>query len=378
MLTRDYAQYYSKPTLENANRLWESISAYNFADYSEFVTEIVPLRQQAAQNDNNALSLQSNGSSQTPRSFLLGPHGLFWLQHIERKVKILTANIFNLGLSLSIPSSQFNFRTYNKNSQIVPVKYDFSMSPDRHDLIPKLLEKIESLPEQVILTSNPLAFLPLTAQKEMESYLLKGKIQSILPIGWEPFFKKRFLISQKVHINDNCVNWTTSLNFWTCPFNTKHFLPTFIMRNNDIVNLLNLTCSSNYPKDDLMIIDPQRSKCACGRWYLPFTFIPHIEFAIRSPDGRVIYDDTIPEELDSIYYNLQFVRTEIGIDILYSALEMSMHDAQWLQEFFEKYDLPVTFHRNAYSLCGLSKNLPFWGKPHAYQHWRQHHRIKHF
>jgi len=373
MLLENYKKFYINPSFDNVNDLWSSILEYDFKDYDFFCADVKEFRKATVFRSNTELVLHSNGSTSTPRKFNLGPHSNFWLNSVERFVKfphglenVKILNLFSSSLSsmssqeiYSLPS--YTWHNWDGNGML-PIRHTIHYCMQRFALVPFLIKKSNQL-GPLFLMGQPFNFLYLNSHKEFQDFLLKsGKILGIVPVDWEPFFKKKGLLDAGFHINDNCVNWTTGVNFYTCKFNTKHFLPTFVIEKNGISNLINLASRPKYPVDDLMKISNTRQKCSCGRWYLPFVFIPHVKFAVRRAN-EFIYDDSIVDRLDSQYYNLQFVQRGNIVDVLYISPDgMSKTDYSMIQDLLK--GMEIVFIKNSYALLG-EKVLPYWSGPVA-------------
>jgi hypothetical protein len=100
--------------------------------------------------------------------------------------------------------------------------------------------------------------------------------------------------------------------------------------------------------------------CLCGRKYYSFSFVPHIENAIRGMDGRVVFTPELAGSLLGRYMNLQFVQYGCGgvVDVLY-VLVGGVLDEDLIRDHFGRFGLVTNFVRDRYFQIGAK--LPvFW------------------
>lgn len=88
------------------------------------------------------------------------------------------------------------------------------------------------------------------------------------------FINKSILSENYIHLNDQMIDWTSGINFYTCKLNYKHFLPIFVKTSNGYKNLLNLS-QSMYTNDDFFSINENPILCSCGKYRCQFEFVPH-------------------------------------------------------------------------------------------------------
>jgi hypothetical protein len=369
-LSDKYAKYYANPSRKNAEILWSAIREYDFSDYTDFIAEVVKLRRSISpQISETDFFLESNGSIASPRKFPLGPHGLYWLFAIENVVKFPEGVSPVLGISGSFFSTRSPTwgRVDNERNELpFSQQYYFNGRMGHPAYLDKLCSYALSIPEPIIISSVPFNFSHLASCPEFVSLVHNSdKVVGLISLNWEAFFPKfRF---DGVHINDNCINWTTTVNFFTCRHNQRHFLPTFATETGSIINLLNLACPADYSIDDLVVIGRERIRCTCGRWRMPFSFIPHVDRAIRGKDG-IIYDCNLPEQLTSLYYNLQFLQSDDKVEVMY-CLNGEFKDRDILTSYFASHGLEVGFSENQYFFAG-GKLPVFWSGTCSRASWR--------
>ncbi len=192
-------------------------------------------------------------------------------------------------------------------------------------------------------------FPTIAADPKCLLYLLKDPkfttAATIQSTHYEAFFPKLL----NVFINDNCIDWKTGLNFYTCRAGTKHFLPIFALTKTGFINLLNLAQECPAPADDLFIIEPERCLCSCGRYYMPFTFLPHYRLMIKTTTGW-FYDLNIPDHLQGRYKNLQFIQENAIVKVL-AVPELLPLDRSYVEQRLCAADLSYEFIANHYLSC---------------------------
>ena len=352
----EYQQYYYNPTLQNAKNLWYSITTY---DFTEDANELIELRQSIPPKPHlTDIYLASNGSEKASRKYTFGPHSGFWLRQMEDHVKFRLNNqyttIFPSINAHKIPSFTRAYIAIRESNSTIPIHYMASAAFKQPDAIKYLIGQLQKI-GPFGLFSEPNNWLYLLSQQEFREFLINSQLTSAMSTNWEAFYRRP---PSSIHFNDNMINWTTGMNFYTCLYNTKHFLPTFIPTPNGIVNLINLTRPAVWPVDDLMIIEPETKKCICGRHYQPFAFIPHINRSIRSATNEIVYDLGLANRLRSHYLNLQFIQYKQIVHVLYITASKEP-DIETITEFFARHSLHVEFHRDKY--LKLNQKLPvFW------------------
>ncbi|MCK9458349.1 MAG: hypothetical protein M0R80_01745 [Proteobacteria bacterium] len=351
-LLQCYNQYYKNPTLESAKLLWQEIQSYNFCDYVDFASDVKAAREDC--KNFSSISLRTNGSTNIPREYKFGPFFDFWINSMESAIKP------SIGKTIYIQSM---FPCGDKKNAIMRVKDNSLMDYagifywDQNNALSFLINFLHSVKEPITISTVSNTLLFLLEQKSFLEFLKQDKILAIRTLDWEPFFKSS-KIPSSIHLNNNMVDWSITSNFYTCPFRTLHFFPTF-SGNTSLINLANNQIES----DDLFEINPQVRVCNCGKSYLNFKFIPHVNNAIKI-NNKIIYEPSFIEKLDSCYLNLQFVQTgQETIDILYIG-NISQHDKDAINTLFEGR---TNFVRNKYLVIGRklicfyrnSNNIPY-------------------
>lgn len=205
-------------------------------------------------------------------------------------------------------------------------------SSDPIKVIDDLLNLLSQKDKIQIWTSDKNNLMFLLSDNYFVDFLLQNKERiSIINTGISPFFKKKKLLENGFHINDNMIDWYSGLNFYTCKYNKKHILPIFYAEENKSTNLLNLSLRGRMvPKGDYFYYSPL-GYCECGKTHYDLKFIPHIK-TTPIVDGEYFYDMEIPELIEGSYYNLQFVQIdEKTLDIYYTG-NLTDCDRQIIEE----------------------------------------------
>lgn len=335
-------------------QLWDAIVAYDFETPLE---DLIGLRQQyGAQLQLADYFFTSGGTSREPRTFPFGPNSEFWINSLEDHVKYRQQTLF---VALNMPMFQlaksFSMEEHDPIGTI-PHKYFISAQLDQPGAIAYLIYQLEQI-GKCTLFAHPNCWLYLLSDPMFRYYLSHSQI-SAMSTNWEAFFAHQ---PKRLHFNDNMVNWTTTMNFYTCEHGTKHFLPTFIPTTNGIVSLINICQRPIMPVDDLMILADDVEQCQCGRKFRKIqTFIPHIENTIRAKDGTIVYDLGLADRLQAKYLNLQFIQTSDDVvHVLYVC--DGEPDIDILTNFFATYGLSVRFLPSTFSL--QRNKLPVFWRP---------------
>jgi len=367
-----YSAYYSDPCLRNADRLWADVYLYDFSDYHEFCQQVSLLRKQfGSRKSLGEMSLTSSGSMGLPRHYQLGPHALYWIFQLERAVKSPegTDSIIEVSSPLMFVNRPASFEPVTGDLPF-PIRYTFRYSGDHRDYLSVLFRHLEKVDVPFVISGLPNTFLFLNAHKDFQSFVQTTRVRGLLSHDWEPFYRKRELIASGVHINDNCINWTTGVNFFTCKANQKHFFPLFVVESDGLINLMNLAEEPINSVDDLVEIGAQRSQCVCGRWYFPLRFFPHVECAIRNRLGKIVFDCELPEKLMAKYLNLQIIQTEERINIYNVTQDVNTEDHAILEDFLRSNDVPgeIVFFSTTSAMCG-GKLPTFWAGRYFPMRW---------
>lgn len=248
---------------------------------------------------------------------------------IEKECKYPHGKNYSILFSNFLNRPNFIISEYHENRHTHCISY----SELSRENILKITEKISSLSNHVaIWTSDKNNLMFLLSDNYFVDFLLQNKERiSIINTGISPFFKKKKLLENGFHINDNMIDWYSGLNFYTCKYNKKHILPIFYAEENKSTNLLNLSLRGRMvPKSDYFDYSPL-GYCECGKTHYDLKFIPHIK-TTPIVDGEYFYDMEIPELLEGSYYNLQFVQIdEKTLDIYYTG-NLIDYDRQIIEE----------------------------------------------
>jgi len=356
MLYDAYQKYYHDPIAPNAYDLWDKILSYQFETPLE---ELIPLRVEAG------IRLQlvdyfftSGGTTGNFRNITFGPNTDFWLKCLEDHTKYrLQSSYVTLAMPMLETVEQFRTDERDCPGATIPHHYLIYARLDKPGAVEYLISQLKQI-GQCALFSCPNNWLYLLSDPIFRYYLNHSNLTSAMSTNWEGFFANP---PKRIHFNNNMVNWTTTMHFYTCQYGIKHFLPTFIPTSNGIVNLLNLTQRPIWPIDDLMVLSPEIQVCRCGRKYRAIeTFIPRIEYTIRSPDGNIVYDLNLANRLQAKYLNIQFIQTaEANVDVLYVC--EGKPDTDVITSFFADRGLSVRFIPDTY--CLRRRKLPVFWKP---------------
>lgn len=358
----NYLEYYTNPTIKNAKRLWESIKE---SDYREPLDNLISTRQ-AIQPKLHLASryLYSNGTIGKIRSYPIGPHADFWIKRIEDFVKYRTTTKYIKILDLL----KFTQHKIANSSEIDDLCYYITAAADYRQIDRFISELAKFKGHGYSAEPNTwLYLLSLPAFRE----LLSSQKAICLSTGWDGFYKQP---PTTVHMNDNMVNWTTGMNFYTCEHGTRHFLETFATTPSGIVNLLNLAGPPILPVDDFMQISPTVKRCACGRNYREISYLPHFAALPKSIDGETIYDLQLADKLKASYLNLQFIQVGEVVDVLYvsnSNNNLISQDIDMITTFFGSRGLKTAFKPNKYRSINRKYHVFFrLLAPATYKSWR--------
>jgi hypothetical protein len=353
VLYNAYLRYYRDSSFENARALWDSILGYDFSDDLFNVGRL--RRSFSARSHLVDFTLHSNGSTVGPRQFGFGPFSFFWLQHVEDMVKFRGVNKFVYILnSVSSGDRVSHFSALPvRGWSTLPTHFLANVPFEQVDAIPFLIDKLGKVGD-FSLTTWPNNWLYLFSDSVFVDFLRGSKLGSAVSTCWESFCK----VPLGIHFNDNMVNWSTCMNFYTCVTGVKHFLPIFVPMVDGVVNLLNLSGPAVCPVDDLMVLEGSVRSCRCGRKYLPFSFVPQVRNAIRGVDGEVVFTPELAGLLLGRYMNLQFVQRGGVVDVLY-ILVGGVLDEEIIRDHFGGFGLVTNFVRDRYFQVGAK--LPvFW------------------
>lgn len=240
---------------------------------------------------------------------------------------------------------------FNRHRTTFRFKYDGS---NLDELFYYISSHHDRTGKQLNLCSMPHNYLYLTSHPRFVDFLLSNRkpIRSLVSTDWEPLFKRAYLTSNGIHINNCMIDWTTGLNFHTCRFSKDHFFPIFVMADGKFANWLNLADRGiTHTYDQIEIQSTKPVKCLCGLSSIGVRVVPResVIFPFRRDLGEL---------LKSHYTNLQFVRSENRLQIFYATVGSFLDcDRQFLDAIFSDYD--VFYIPNKLGMTG-TKWPAFW------------------
>jgi hypothetical protein len=171
------------------------------------------------------------------------------------------------------------------------------------------------------------------------------------------FCNTHLLEKYGMHFNDQMINWKTGVNFFTCSFGGRHFLPIFARVGSFYYNLLNLH-RTPIKIDDEFQIKSNFKICPCGRPCCDFVFIPHVKDFLAGYD----YDELmgLRNVLSSKFRWIQFIQDGTRIEVYYEVsgfADMDEHDQDVIRTTFQN---PI-FRKGSYFQVG-AKYPCFWKK----------------
>jgi hypothetical protein len=149
-----------------------------------------------------------------------------------------------------------------------------------HGVIPKIL--LDTLREHKNRSKTFLSGDPHTLNQIVRNEALLDElgehVYGIVNLNDKTYCDSTGCTRRGILFNDQMINWKSGVNFYTCCHNHQHFLPIFVKRDGRFFNLLNfLTLSDD---SDIFEIEPQKELCGCGRFRMPFRFVPHFRHSI--------------------------------------------------------------------------------------------------
>jgi hypothetical protein len=354
ILVYTYRKYYRTPTPATALELFKCLRDYDFSDYHICQEQLYSYWQKAAVVTDRT-PFYSNGSSFGERRlYQFGPFANFWLKKIEHY--LLTGGRFDQTFCI-----YDHFPLPGPRLSVTPdIKYTYHFQGDLRssEVVTALCQHLNYIKKPTALCALPTKWLWLLYPGEILQTILQHPHLYIASMDWEPFYRT----PTGLWVNDQMMNWWTGVNFYTCPHNTKHILPTFLHKNDRLISLLNLADKQEHPLDDLVALG-DRELCPCGRYFIKFNYIPHVNHAIRGPNG-IVYDPLIINKLIGHYQNLQFIQEQTGeVNVLFILPDnqpIPDTDQQIITTFFKQHGLAVYFYPNTFLIIGVHKFVNFW------------------
>ncbi len=397
-LVKAYYEYYRYPTENRAIHLFENITNYKFEFYEEEIKEIYkhwkrfsaylknkpqhPLYHSKNLNDlpfkDTKKSLYTGGSTKGHSElFSFKPALNFWISKIEQ---FLTNNEFPIIFLtppefctyMTEPAKEFfevsnvKFNARSKSNKDLFIECDFR-NPKSFDQFLSHLNEICKDYEKFNLLAWPYTFLNILGNHKFTDFIdnNKNSIESVINTDCEPVFKKKNLQKNNIPINDQMIDWSTGLNFYTCKHNKKHILPIFYtdMESKQRINLLNLQNVQLKFADFFKKINFQ--KCECGKISCNFDFYPHYNNQILEPTGGIFQDLNLAEKLNGNYCFLQ-----IHQDIIYNKTTTYLvpnfpsmrfpDDEMTIKETMKKKGINTDIVYNKGFVVGYRKRNFFW------------------
>lgn len=347
-MIREFQKYYQN--VMGLNNLLEAIKHYDFSNYLETVSTIAQIKRRF--HVEATRTVYSNGSSgDSTGEYGFGLFFEFWRPSIEFILRDYHAQIRLTHCSRDTENSYFMcpvvFKT-QPDANNWSVFLDLSHRKNRIQLREFLKIISHECGCKVSLTAKPNTWLLLgtdpAVQEDFESYL--PYLKSLINEDWEPWLHSS--VKKKFVFNNQMIDWFTGVNFYTCSFGTKHFLPIFFVNGTTSTNLLNQSIDESRMSDQWEIAG-ERQFCECGKYYIPFRFTSHARNYLPI-DRRLI------EGLQSGYNNLQFLRQGDHTSVLY-ACSTPFYDREYIASIL--YGKNFSFHADSHFYIGRKK-YNFW------------------
>jgi hypothetical protein len=326
-----------------ANSLLKSIREYDFKDFFSIIELLTNEREKLGEPNTNFKSFYSG----THKEYYFGPYASFWVDPIEYTLRTANTGIDKVDLVIR---SRLGFK-----EDIKPQAIEIHENPNGfYILLQDISQNISFLIDFIekkynnkpfCIICRPEVIQELSCHNNFIDYLTNNKkIFGFANI--DSSLLKRYNWSN-IFLNDQMIDWKSGLNFYTCKYNAKHFLPIFgITKKNQIINLLNLK-SLIYSDDDYFRLKDM-VKCKCGKSALKFEFLSHHKNYLQK------IDLDIANQLTSKYKYFQFIENSNNIDFYYDLIgEMTDNDKTILEQINV-----VCKHRQVYK---VGRKIPsFW------------------
>lgn len=298
MLAEKYDWYYARPTADRLRELLAAAKGFRERDFLAFNRRVAEVARPEWVRVTDPYYLLSSGSTGKPRRYLLAPHGQTvvdtvegWLKNPQGGRSIgLTWN-YNYRLEATLPGWR-HFPTAGTIREHI--------SADWTVHAPTLVKLVLESTQPVHLVAQPNVAGVLVWHPHLSALLRAGRCR-LSTTNTEGFYPRRF-----APVDDQMIDWTTGVNFFTCRWGERHFYPLFHREADGACsNLLNLVGKAG--RDDVVEIGEGYRPCRCGRDVVPFRFLPHAD---RCPviGGRPFHDLTLADRLVGVYRNIQFVQ----------------------------------------------------------------------
>lgn len=354
-LIESYAEYFERQTEESVDLLFDSLLNYDFREYRDDAEKVAGMSR-SFRCDHDPVLLYTNGSSsgrRTPYGFR--PQFFRWASRIEPFLRNIHSgrNIFLCcRIGTGVPPRKLLISEVTNNKK----HYDASGNFLDDNQIEELFRFTGSVYEKFgevnfsafpdvwnMLFSNPL-FNHLCEEN-------REKIGCLVNSDFEMFFTNRNL-----YVRDQMINWKSGVNFFTCRFGHKHFLPIFHMLGG-CLNLTNL--AGQYDDSDKVRLQEERVLCECGRIRVPMEVLFHQRHTPLNPDGSPIDFTPLRDSLGGRYASFQIHQDENDkITAFITPLKGSIdEETEVIRSFFSGMELSIEV--NKYFEVG-SKRYCFW------------------
>jgi len=325
-----YREYYNNPSISDL--LVEGIANYSFDDIDRILYSD-ELNIYPKHNSNDFLK------SNTGKKYNFSPREI--IKKIEYKLRYQ----FPFENTIFIWDQQRS-RTVSTQKHVI-VGNDCHSSDFRQSII-------ENLSDKTYIYGYAHSLNQLANDEEL---LIEcdSKISGFCNTDVPCFVKSNNLNKLKIHLNDQMIDWKSGINFYTCKYNKKHFLPTFSIGKNEYKNIINLTDYVS-KKEDYIKINPNVIKCECGRERCEFEFIPHYKNFLDGFDYNELMD--LRNKLISKFRWIQFIQIKKIIHVYYEIninSNLQNEDIDIINEIFNE---PV-FLKGKFFKVGL-KTPAFW------------------
>lgn len=348
-----YENYYREQSPESIDELFFGLLDYDHSGYFRDMKEILRISRDSKKLEAST-KLHSNGSTGGDNEYLFSPHFHHWASRLEPflrnmedgKTIFLYCRIGNgtPPRKLYISEARGNKKHYETNANFL----DDRQILELFDFVDRLHEEFgkvnfSSFPDiWNMLFSNPL-FNQMCLNR-------KNKIGCFVNSDFEMFFG-----TDDFWVRDQMINWRSGLNFFTCPFGKKHFLPTFI-EDEGCSSLINAMGEKD-DSDEISMFE-KATMCECGKSHIPLEILFHKDNSILGPDGKPIDFTPLKRSLSGRYATIQFHQNNDGdVKVFLTPTGDIGEDTDKIKCFFS--GLKTEFRLNRYFEVG-SKRYCFW------------------
>lgn len=331
-----YRRYYSEQSPGVLAELLAETTWFREADFQEFNDTVSRLGRRLLTRGHPE-SMHTSGSSGLVRTFCFQPFRSTVVNFIERATKYCSDKPcvwlgwdYDPFLAKHQPTEWVV-----RSGRGLYHSYVFANWPASWE---NLVPYCESLGGNVSLVTTPNTVFNLLRRKPLVTHLLQRPGITLSSTNSEPFYP------QILPVNDTTIVWSSGLNFFTCRYGNKHFLPTFTQTDGQCQNTLNLL--PGLPDDDRLEVGAYLGRCGCGRDRMKISFLPHVR-RLPQVGGRFLYDLSLADRLVGCYKSIQFVEVGGTVNVCFVNDDHAEDcvDEKVIREYLG--DLPVAFHPNA-------------------------------